>query len=157
LRINLEKENIGFSAAHFIVGHEKCAHLHGHNWKVGVSINGEPDKRGLVVDFIKLKKKVDEICNRYDHRLLLPDKNPELRREGSSEVKTLINVHGNEFGFPSKDVVWLPIINTTVEEIARVIANELAESLTEFKNIEKIIIEVEESPGHSACFEKTME
>ncbi len=153
MRIGLEKENIGFSATHLIIGHEKCEHLHGHNWKVGVSIEGEPDERGLVVDFIKLKKKVDEICDRYDHRLLLPEKN-ELRREGSIEGKTLINFHGKEFGFPSEDVVWLPIVNTTVEEIARLIANELAESLSEHKNIKKIIVKVEESPGQFACFEK---
>lgn len=154
MRIDLEKENIGFSAAHFIIGHEKCKHLHGHNWKVGVSVEGEPDERGLVVDFIKLKEKVDEICNRYDHRLLLPEKNLELRRERSKEGKTLINVHDKEFVFPSEDVVWLPILNTTVEEIVRVIANELAKGLAEYENIKKIIVKVEESHGQSGCFEK---
>ena len=156
MRINLEKGNIGFSAAHFIVGHEKCGHLHGHNWKVGVSVEGKPDERGLLVDFIKLKKKINEICNRYDHRLLLPEKNPGLKIE-FNEGKTIVNVRGKEFKFPSEDVVCLPVVNTTVEEIVRIIVDELVESLAEHENIKKITARVEESPGQSACVEKVMD
>ncbi|GAG93607.1 unnamed protein product, partial [marine sediment metagenome] len=84
----------------------------------------------------------------YDHRLLLPEKNSSLKRllEGES---TRISVHGREFEFPSEDVVWLPVVNTTVEELARVVAGEMVRNLP-YPNVRRITVWVEESPGQSA-------
>lgn len=141
-------KGLGFSAAHFIIGHKKCEHLHGHNWRVGVTVEGEPDERGLVVDFFDLESFLKSLCDSYDHRLLLPENNRSLKRllEGES---TRISVHGREFEFPSEDVVWLPVVNTTVEELARVVADEMVRSLP-YPNVRRITVWVEESPGQSA-------
>ncbi len=141
-------KGLGFSAAHFIIGHKKCEHLHGHNWRVGVTVEGEPDERGLVVDFFDLESFLKSLCDSYDHRLLLPENNRSLKRllEGES---TRISVHGREFEFPSEDVVWLPVVNTTVEELARVVADEVVRNLP-YPNVRRITIWVEESPGQSA-------
>ncbi len=141
-------KGLGFSAAHFIIGHKKCEHLHGHNWRVGVTVEGEPDERGLVVDFFDLESFLKSLCDNYDHRLLLPEKNSSLKRllEGES---TRISVHGREFEFPSEDVVWLPVVNTTVEELARVVADEMVRNLS-YPNVRRITVWVEESPGQSA-------
>lgn len=141
-------KGLGFSAAHFIIGHKKCEHLHGHNWRVGVTVEGEPDERGLVVDFFDLESFLKSLCDSYDHRLLLPEKNSSLKRllEGES---TRISVHGREFEFPSEDVVWLPVVNTTVEELARVVADEMVRNLP-YPNVRRITVWVEESPGQSA-------
>lgn len=141
-------KGLGFSAAHFIIGHKKCEHLHGHNWRVGVTVEGEPDERGLVVDFFDLESFLKSLCDSYDHRLLLPENNRSLKRllEGES---TRISVHGREFEFPSEDVVWLPVVNTTVEELARVVADEMVRNLP-YPNVRRITVWVEESPGQSA-------
>ena len=141
-------KGLGFSAAHFIIGHKKCEHLHGHNWRVGVTVEGEPDERGLVVDFFDLENFLKSLCDNYDHRLLLPENNRSLKRllEGES---TRISVHGREFEFPSEDVVWLPVVNTTVEELARVVADEMVRNLP-YPNVRRITVWVEESPGQSA-------
>jgi len=141
-------KGLGFSAAHFIIGHKKCEHLHGHNWRVGVTVEGEPDERGLAVDFLDLEHFLKGLCDSYDHRLLLPTNNSSLKRllEGES---TRILVHGREFEFPSEDVVWLPVVNTTVEELARVVADEVVRNLP-YPNVHRITVWVEESPGESA-------
>jgi 6-pyruvoyltetrahydropterin/6-carboxytetrahydropterin synthase len=145
---------MGFSAAHFIVGHRKCEHLHGHNWRVGVTIEGEPDKRGLVVDFLELKKFVEDLCDKYDHRLLLPANNKLLKRlELGGTVE--IEIHDRKFKFPTEDVVWLPVVNTTVEELARVIADDVAKNISP-RNVRRIAVWVEESPGQSAKQEKVI-
>ncbi len=148
MRVELT-EGIGFSAAHFIIGHKKCEHLHGHNWRVGVTVEGEPDERGLVVDLLELKRIIGKICESYDHRLLLPAKSLGLKRlsEGKS---ARISVRGREFEFPSEDVVWLPTVNTTVEELARVVADEVVKNLSTYSNVGRITVMVEESPGESA-------
>lgn len=152
MRIELT-EGIGFSAAHFIIGHKKCEHLHGHNWRVGVTVEGEPDERGLVVDFFELKRILGKICDGYDHRLLLPANSPALKRLSEGKT-TRISVHGREFEFPEEDVVWLPAVNTTVEELARVIADEVVKNLSAYPNVNKITVLVEESPGESATEER---
>jgi 6-pyruvoyltetrahydropterin/6-carboxytetrahydropterin synthase len=59
-----------FSAAHRLRGYRgKCEGLHGHNWKVGVTISSEMlDKTGMVFDFKKAKSILDEILNTFDHK-----------------------------------------------------------------------------------------
>jgi len=49
----------------------KCANLHGHTYKLEVSVKGYTDHRGIVVDFGDIKKIVNEqIIAKYDHRFL---------------------------------------------------------------------------------------
>jgi len=117
-----------------------------------VTVEGEPDERGLIVDFLELKRILKQLCGRYDHRILLPDNNPVLKRlsEGAS---TRIAVHGREFEFPSENIVWLPVVNTTVEELARVVADELVQNLP-YPNVHRIAVWVEESPGQGATEER---
>ena len=40
--------------AHFLPGHHKCGALHGHTYRVEVTIEGE-NKTGMIVDFGDLK------------------------------------------------------------------------------------------------------
>ena len=61
-----------FDAAHKLVGYKgKCAQLHGHTWKVEVFVIGEKsDRIGMLVDFTMLKKKLEEITEKFDHSFL---------------------------------------------------------------------------------------
>ncbi len=154
MRVELQ-EGIGFSAAHFIIGHKKCEYLHGHNWRIGLTVEGIEDERGLVVDFLDLKKLMEKICSSYDHRLLLPTKNPSLKATTSGE-STRVDICGRKFEFPTSDIVWLPGVNTTVEEFARVIADEVARQLSDRPNVKTIKVLVEESPGQSATEERSV-
>ena len=61
-----------FSAAHRLLGYQgKCEELHGHNWKVEVTVRSrELDKIGMVVDFKILKNKLDSVLKKMDHKYL---------------------------------------------------------------------------------------
>ncbi|HDR14195.1 MAG TPA: 6-carboxytetrahydropterin synthase QueD [Desulfobacteraceae bacterium] len=61
-----------FSAAHQLEEFEGgCERLHGHNWKVEVTVGGSSlDGAGLVMDFRELKKHTGEIINTLDHNFL---------------------------------------------------------------------------------------
>jgi 6-pyruvoyltetrahydropterin/6-carboxytetrahydropterin synthase len=49
----------------------KCANLHGHTYKLEVSLRGKTDDRGIVVDFTEIKRIVNEqILAKYDHQFL---------------------------------------------------------------------------------------
>ena len=61
-----------FDAAHKLIGYKgKCAQLHGHTWRVEAFVVGEKlDKIGMLVDFEILKKRLEEITEKFDHSLL---------------------------------------------------------------------------------------
>lgn len=62
-----------FEAAHFLPkvpeGH-KCRRLHGHNYRVDVSVAGGLDARGFVLDYAELDAIVQPIIDELDHRCL---------------------------------------------------------------------------------------
>ena len=61
-----------FAAAHNLRGYEgECENLHGHNWKVEVMVTSkELNKIGLAVDFSVLKKMLEGILEKLDHKYL---------------------------------------------------------------------------------------
>lgn len=64
------KIETNFSSAHHLLNYKgKCENMHGHNWKVEVSLCGEVlDSSNILVDFKVLKKEVNEIINYLDHK-----------------------------------------------------------------------------------------
>ena len=61
-----------FAGAHNLRGYDgECERLHGHNWKVEVTLKSkELDKLGMVIDFKVVKKILEEILSRFDHSYL---------------------------------------------------------------------------------------
>ena len=61
-----------FAAAHNLTHYQgDCENLHGHNWKVEVSITtNELDKAGLGIDFKILKKETNALLKTLDHKYL---------------------------------------------------------------------------------------
>jgi len=61
-----------FDAAHKLPNYNgKCANLHGHTWKLIVSLEGEIKENGMIVDFKELKDKVNEkVIDKLDHSYL---------------------------------------------------------------------------------------
>lgn len=61
-----------FAAAHNLRQYEgECENLHGHNWKVEVTVESNAlNKIGLAVDFRALKKILEGILKKLDHKYL---------------------------------------------------------------------------------------
>jgi len=61
-----------FAAAHNLRGyHGKCENLHGHNYRVRVTLAGaELDSTGLLYDFVHLKGAIQGVIRGLDHRYL---------------------------------------------------------------------------------------
>ena len=64
--------SFSFEAAHELPWHPgKCRRLHGHNYRVEVTVEGPLDQNGVVLDFDELSAVVRrELVERYDHRFL---------------------------------------------------------------------------------------
>ena len=60
-----------FSAAHALKIGGKCENLHGHNFKVDVTVEGlKLSPEGLLIDFRDLKKWTVEVLDELDHKFL---------------------------------------------------------------------------------------
>jgi len=61
-----------FAAAHNLNNYQgECENLHGHNWRVEVSVTAkELDKAGLCIDFKILKAETKELLKSLDHKYL---------------------------------------------------------------------------------------
>ena len=53
--------------AHFLPGHPKCGTVHGHTYRVDVTIEGD-HRGGMILDFNDLKSQTREVLQRYDNR-----------------------------------------------------------------------------------------
>jgi 6-pyruvoyltetrahydropterin/6-carboxytetrahydropterin synthase len=61
-----------FAAAHNLLNYQgDCENLHGHNWKVEVTVaTKDLDSAGLGIDFKILKRHTNTILDRLDHKYL---------------------------------------------------------------------------------------
>jgi|SRR5579863_6610642 len=61
-----------FAAGHALRNYKgKCENVHGHNYKVRVTIEGaELDSTGLLIDFIDLRDSIKRLVDRLDHQFL---------------------------------------------------------------------------------------
>lgn len=152
--IHVAKENLKFSAAHFIAYPGFREPLHGHNYQVGVRVEGRLGGTGYVLDFGLIKKLTKEIVDRLDERTIIPANSDCLKIETTRDV---IKVHyeQDQFVFPAGDVAMLPLMHSSAEELARFIWNELCCALRAkdaLHDIASIEISVAEGPGQSAIY-----
>jgi len=152
-RLVLAKPDFKFSAAHFTLFADGTAErLHGHNYRVGVELSGaELDGAGLLADVGQVKAAVRAACARCDGRLLLPAASPRLavRRAG---VDWEVTCDGRAYRLPADEVLLLPLANTSIELLARLLWDELAPALAGGR-VERLAVEVEETEGQSCVYE----
>lgn len=126
-RVLLQKEQLVFSAAHFITfAGDTCECLHGHNYGVKAEIAGPLDENQYVVDFIAFRDALAELVRQLDHHVLLPTTHPliEVRED---EVEVVVSFRTKRWVFPREDCMLLPISNTTAEQLAWWVATRLQE------------------------------
>lgn len=75
-----------FAAAHNLINYDgDCENLHGHNWKVEVTVTAkELDKSGLGIDFKILKAETKALLATLDHKYL-NELDPFVENSPSSE------------------------------------------------------------------------
>ena len=148
------KDSLVFSAAHFITFNGNiCERLHGHNWRLDVTIVGALDENHYVFDFIALRDAAMKIVGELDHRVLLPERHEQIvvtQLNDNREVQATFEER--RWIFPAEDCVILPIANTTAELIAQWIGHRLIGDLDLTKNPEadQIRVSVEENFGQWA-------
>ena len=153
--IQVAKENLKFSAAHFIAYPGFREPLHGHNYQVGVRVEGKLASTGYVIDFGLIKQIVKSIVDAIDEHTIVPARSDCLKIDHPNDRQVRIRYEADEFVLPASDVAMLPIVHSSAEELARYIWNELVAGLKArgaAGEAEVIEISVAEGPGQSAIY-----
>ncbi len=153
--IYVAKENLKFSAAHFIAYPGFREPLHGHNYQVGVRVEGRLSPTGYVLDFGLVKKLTKEIVDRLDEHTLVPAESDCLQIEKLDSGQLRICYGAEEFRLPANDACLLPIAHSSAEELARFIWKELCDALRAQHGLDDVIaleISVAEAPGQAAIY-----
>ncbi len=128
-KIRITKQ-FSFETGHALYGYDgKCKNVHGHSYKLSVTVIGEPIadrsnvKFGMVIDFSDLKKIVrEEVVEVFDHATVFNQTTPhvELARELESRGHHVILVD------------YQPTSENMVIDFASKIAARLPESISLF-------------------------
>lgn len=130
-RVDVTKETFVFSAAHFITfAKDICERIHGHNYGVRVTVEGPLDENHYVVDFIALRDAVLKLTQAWDHHVLLPTMHAEIQVT-NDDSETTATFRDRRWVFPNEDCILLPVVNTTAEELARVLAEKIRQETVE--------------------------
>jgi 6-pyruvoyl-tetrahydropterin synthase len=156
--IHVAKENLKFSAAHFIAYPGFREPLHGHNYQVGIKVEGRLASTGYVLDFGLIKKLTRQIVERLDEHTIIPSQSDclEIRQQ---DGQVTVTYEGDRFVFPASDVALLPIIHSSAEELARFIWTELHRELTRrsaLGDVSAMEVSVAEGPGQAAIYRQEL-
>ncbi|MFX0169118.1 MAG: 6-pyruvoyl tetrahydropterin synthase family protein [Candidatus Hodarchaeota archaeon] len=152
----VEVSGVDFAAAHFVSEGGKCESLHGHNYLVKATVHGQLDDQGMVIDFRVLKKQLRQLCQDWDHRVLLPTQSKMINVERQADQFHVKTPTGN-YSIPASDVVLLDVLETTAEELARVLCQQLSEKLMiRFSNVTQVSVTLAESSTSRALVSMTL-
>ncbi|HEX6615802.1 MAG TPA: 6-carboxytetrahydropterin synthase [Gemmatimonadales bacterium] len=159
-RVQVSKDYLVFASAHFITfrGHQ-CETLHGHNYRVGVAVEGGLDDEAFfVLDFSVLKQIARRHVDAIDHKVLLPTQNPKLAyHEDGDRIR--VDYFGEPaYVFPRRDCAMLPIQNSTAEMLAQYLGTRVRDELKQLEHthVTLLELEVEENYGQSAVYREVL-
>ena len=113
--MHMVTKTVRFDAAHILSDHEGlCKNLHGHTYRVDVSVaQAADDGRDMVIDFKELKRIANEvICDRFDHAFIY-----NTASKGESEIAAVVEKNGLR-------TVAIPFRSTS-ENLAKMFYGEL--------------------------------
>lgn len=128
-----------FDSAHFLAGYDgKCGNLHGHRWRVLLTVQSETlredrQQKGMCVDFAELKKDLRTELDALDHVLII--------EQSSLRESTMKALQEEKF-----QVVEMPF-RPTAENFARYFYE-----LFTLKGYPVAKVEVYETPNNSAVY-----
>lgn len=128
-----------FDSAHFLTDYYgKCENLHGHRWRIVVTIEqeglqSEGTMRDMVLDFGVFKRSVRALADSLDHTFLV--------EEGSLKPATIAALEAEGFS-----LTILPF-RTTAENLARYVAERLVS-----QGLPVSEVECDETPNNRAIY-----
>jgi 6-pyruvoyltetrahydropterin/6-carboxytetrahydropterin synthase len=116
-----------------------CANIHGHSYALWVELEGSCDKHGMLLDYGIMKERIQPVLSELDHAFLC-DENDEIMKP------FLLTT-------PFK-AVYVPF-TTTAEHIVEYLLNRIWTALSEYPNIDRITLRLQETGNSYAELSKS--
>ncbi len=119
---------------HFLAFYEgKCNSAHGHSSRVSVVICGTPDKNGMIIDFVILKKVLKSVLDEWlDHKLIVSSKYAKVKDE-SVEIEYTTGAGRHYMLLPKSEVTIIegdPLAETLSNLVAEKVLQKLPHSVS---------------------------
>ncbi len=114
-------KTVKFDAAHVLTNHQGlCKNLHGHTYRVDISVaQADGDTKDMVIDFKDLKHIATEtICDRFDHAFIY-----NTESAGEREIAAVVEKNGMR-------TAAIPF-RSTAENLAKLFFSELVAKVPE--------------------------
>jgi len=108
----------------------RCAHLHGHSYEWHVTVAGEANNNGMVMDFKDLKEILKKTIDSLDHAFVMHTEDPILKILGVNDTVDLFLSTDGEA--PRLHIVPF---NPTVENLVKWQFSVIQNCLSPFKDI----------------------
>lgn len=152
--IRVDREVIGFVAGHFTIFSEtERERLHGHNFDVSFEVDGVVDHNGMLANYSMLRRSMRDLTQELDEYFLLPAESPYLRIEREGGM-VFAHFAGKRIPFLEEDVLVLPVVNVTLEELARYLTEQFIDrtGLRQDESVLRVTVRVSSKPGQDASF-----
>ncbi len=147
LEINGWASKITFSATHIIPMHSKCGRLHGHDYAINASIDGEIGPDGVIMDFISVKEFLRSVAAELDHRVLIPARDTGVKVKGDYVE---YRIGDKRLSIPKCDCIMLDIYVASAETLANFVLERMLDKVKFPRNVHRIEIGVDEGRGQGA-------
>lgn len=132
-------KEVTFDSAHMLSNYQgRCANLHGHTYKLQVTVEGpvapEGNEEGMVTDFNNLKRVIDSVTECFDHAIIFSD--DHLRGEAENALLEWAKTYDMNY-------IILPGAKSTSEYIALYIKAQIESTYSPTK---RISVKVWETP-----------
>ncbi|MEJ2058921.1 MAG: 6-carboxytetrahydropterin synthase [Gammaproteobacteria bacterium] len=126
--VSIDPGRLHFNAAHFITFNNTCENLHGHNFHARIEAFGKNNQDGYVLDFVQVTELAAKICASLNDKVLLPGQSNvvSVKRE---DDRIHVESYGQRFTLPLGNCAVLPVNNTTAEQLAGYICEQLLNDL----------------------------
>ena len=126
------------STGHRVCGHEsKCAHLHGHNYRIHFHCRGKQDDLGRVIDFGVIKERLCMwVEENWDHKFLIWYEDPWVSALYEIDPKG----------------ISMQVFNPTAENMAEYLVNNVGPGQLAGTGVTLFRVDIEETRKCSASY-----
>lgn len=144
-RLTRVTKEVTFDCAHMLSGHQAlCKNLHGHTYKVQITVIGDPIMEGpsvsMILDFKYLKEAIQKvIMDKFDHAVIFSSE--DFRNPAEEELYTWAQKYGMRH--------FVMTGRTTAEQMAHYFSQKMEEYLKDelgMENVYECICRVYETP-----------
>jgi 6-pyruvoyltetrahydropterin/6-carboxytetrahydropterin synthase len=115
------EKNLSFNSAHFLILERgKRESIHGHSYNLKINISGDSEEK-----LIRIMKAAEDVTGSLDSRTLIQGINPFLSIEFKNG-QVQIKISRETIVLSEKDVIVLPVENTTSEHVSEYLHKEIA-------------------------------